>query len=198
MYNDLKVKTMTAKEFIEKEGLEYSLAEYDEGGFLGIDEHLLEQKLEEYYQAKLKLLTIADVITLLFDKNMDLKKYKKLADKKFKNMTDEEFLNNFEKKGNQVNDFSKKLKEYLEQTPKEKVLEEWTKFEEYDNIGPTVKEFTSHLNGIKNIEIKKTVLEILDELYQYEHFKNWWDKLSDKEESEIENNIQTIIEKRFL
>lgn len=60
-FNDLKDETMTAKEFIEKEGLEYSLAEYDEGGFLGIDEHLLEQKLEEYHQAKLKLLGIGDV-----------------------------------------------------------------------------------------------------------------------------------------
>ena len=61
-FNDLKTKTMTAKEFIEKEGLEYSLAEYDEGGFLGIDERLLEQKLEEYHQAKLKLLGIDSVV----------------------------------------------------------------------------------------------------------------------------------------
>lgn len=52
--------TMTAKEFIKKEALEYSLAEYDEGGFLGIDERLLEQKLEEYHQAKLKLLSSPD------------------------------------------------------------------------------------------------------------------------------------------
>jgi len=53
---------MTAKEFIEKEALEYKLAEYDEGGFLGIDDRLLEQKLEEYHQAKLKLLGIGDVV----------------------------------------------------------------------------------------------------------------------------------------
>jgi len=52
---------MTAKEFIEKEALEYKLAEYDEGGFLGINERLLEQKLEEYHQAKLKLLGIGVV-----------------------------------------------------------------------------------------------------------------------------------------
>ena len=56
---------MTAKEFIEKEGLEYSLAEYDEGGFLGIDERLLEQKLEEYHQSKLKLLGMANVMVSL-------------------------------------------------------------------------------------------------------------------------------------
>jgi hypothetical protein len=53
---------MTAKEFIEKEALEYKLAEYDEGGFVGIDERLLERKLEEYHQAKLKLLGISDVV----------------------------------------------------------------------------------------------------------------------------------------
>lgn len=51
---------MTAKEFIQKEALEYRLAEYDEGGFLCIDEGLLEQKLEEYHQAKLKELTTPD------------------------------------------------------------------------------------------------------------------------------------------
>jgi hypothetical protein len=61
-FNDLKNRTMTAKEFIEKEALEYKLAEYDEGGFVGIDERLLEQKLEEYHQAKLKLLGIDVVV----------------------------------------------------------------------------------------------------------------------------------------
>ena len=51
---------MTPREFIEKEALQHKLAEYDEGGFVGIDERILEQKLEEYHEAKLKLLGIAD------------------------------------------------------------------------------------------------------------------------------------------
>lgn len=44
---------MTAKDFIKKEALEFELAEYDEGGFIGINEQLLEQKLEEYFELKL-------------------------------------------------------------------------------------------------------------------------------------------------
>jgi hypothetical protein len=38
-------------------------------------------------------------------------------------------------------DFYKKLVEYFENTPREKVLEDWAKTEEFDEIGPTVDEF---------------------------------------------------------
>ena len=37
-------------------------------------------------------------------------------------------------------DFSSKLKEYFETTPKDKVLEDWSKSQEFDEIGPTVEE----------------------------------------------------------
>lgn len=37
-----------AKKFIEKEGLEYSLPDYDEGGFSGIDEIILEEALTNF------------------------------------------------------------------------------------------------------------------------------------------------------
>lgn len=50
---------------------------------------------------------------------------------------------------------------------------------------------------MKNIEIKKTVFEIFDKLYEYEGFQNWWDALSDKEETEIENIVKEIIQKRL-
>jgi hypothetical protein len=48
---------------------------------------------------------------------------------------------------------------------------------------------------MKNIKIKKTVFEIFDKLYEYEGFQNWWDTLSDKEETEIENIVKEIIQK---
>jgi endonuclease III-like uncharacterized protein len=48
---------------------------------------------------------------------------------------------------------------------------------------------------MKNIEIKKTVFEIFDKLYEYEGFQNWWNTLSDKEETEIENIVKEIIQK---
>ena len=51
---------------------------------------------------------------------------------------------------------------------------------------------------MKKIEIKKTVSEIFDKLYEYKEFQEWWSALSDKEETEIENCIQGIIEKRLI
>jgi endonuclease III-like uncharacterized protein len=51
---------------------------------------------------------------------------------------------------------------------------------------------------MKNVEIKKAVLEIFDKLYEYKDFQNWWNTLSDKEETEIENIVQGIIEKRLI
>jgi len=47
------LKSVDAKKYIESEGLEYSLAEYDEGGFLGIDTKLLEESLNKYHNSKL-------------------------------------------------------------------------------------------------------------------------------------------------
>lgn len=39
------------------------------------------------------------------------------------------------------NDFFEELKKYFENTPREKVLEDWAKTEELDEIGPTIEEF---------------------------------------------------------
>jgi hypothetical protein len=51
---------------------------------------------------------------------------------------------------------------------------------------------------MKNLEIKKTTLQILDKLYEYEEFAKWWDTLLDTEEIKIENEIQKIIEERLI
>jgi len=40
-----------------------------------------------------------------------------------------------------MNNFSEKLKEYFENTSQGKILEDWAKSKEYDNIGPTIAEF---------------------------------------------------------
>jgi L-rhamnose mutarotase len=57
--------------------------------------------------------------------------------------------------------------------------------------------FQTKIKIMKKIEIKKTVLEIFDKLYEHEKFQEWWDTLSDKEESEIENSVKEIIERRL-
>jgi hypothetical protein len=61
-FNDLKTTKMEAKEWFEKSEYQYALDEYDEGGYLGIDENKVAQMLEEYHQDKLKLLGIGDVV----------------------------------------------------------------------------------------------------------------------------------------
>ena len=40
--------------------------------------------------------------------------------------------------------FYEKLVEYFKNTPREKILEDWNKTAECDNIGPTVEEFLSN------------------------------------------------------
>ena len=52
---------MEAKEWYKNSKYLFSLDEHDEGGFLGIDDNKVAEMLEEYHQAKLKLLGIADV-----------------------------------------------------------------------------------------------------------------------------------------
>jgi hypothetical protein len=37
--------------------------------------------------------------------------------------------------------FLEELKKYFDETPKDKILEDWVKTEEFDNVGPTVEEF---------------------------------------------------------
>jgi hypothetical protein len=40
--------------------------------------------------------------------------------------------------------FSEKLKQYFEETPREKILEDWAKSAEYDKVGPTVDDFLNN------------------------------------------------------
>jgi hypothetical protein len=65
-FNDLNTETMEAKEWFEKSDYQYTLDEHDEGGYLGINDNKVGQMLEEYHQAKLKLLGIANVVRSVF------------------------------------------------------------------------------------------------------------------------------------
>ena len=49
-----------------------------------------------------------------------------------------------------MKNFVEKLKKYFEETPREKVLEDWEKSKEWDNVGITVEEFLQNTND--NIE----------------------------------------------
>ena len=45
-----------------------------------------------------------------------------------------------------MENFVEKLKKYFEETPREKVLEDWEKTKECDNVGITVEEFLQNTN----------------------------------------------------
>lgn len=48
-----------------------------------------------------------------------------------------------------------KLKKHLEETPREKLLEEWEEMKEWDGVGPTVEEFINKKNGNYFIKLQK-------------------------------------------
>jgi hypothetical protein len=50
------------------------------------------------------------------------------------------------------NNFYEKLKQYFEETPREKVLEDWAKSAEYNNVGPTVDDFLNNMNKQETLE----------------------------------------------
>jgi hypothetical protein len=50
------------------------------------------------------------------------------------------------KRDKQELNFYEKLKEYFENTPREKVLEDWNKSAHLDNVGPTIDEFIENSN----------------------------------------------------
>ncbi len=43
-----------------------------------------------------------------------------------------------------MNNFFEELKKYFEATPQEKILEDWAKSAEFDNVGPSIEEFIQY------------------------------------------------------
>ena len=63
--------------------------------------------------------------------------------------------------------FVEKLKKYFNETPREKVLEDWKKSEEYDKIGPTMDEFMENTKKCRmKIDKQKRYLEMEQEFLQ--------------------------------
>ena len=74
----------------------------------------------------------------------------------FKEWEKKHYGNYIEQQEPKKENFFEELKKYFEVTPREKVLEDWAKSAEFDNIGPTVKEFIENTNKIKNENNSKT------------------------------------------
>jgi hypothetical protein len=82
--------------------------------------------------------------------------------------------------------FYEKLKEYFENTPREKVLEDWNKSAEFDKVGPTVDEFIENSNkeifkNLKTISSKDIDPEFVDIVND-----NFWGLIDDSSEKTIE------------
>ena len=92
-------------------------------------------------------------------------------------------IQEFEKKANEIIanvgkkeaeektfNFQEKLVEYFNNTPREKILEDWDKSVEYDKIGPTMEEFLESKQDYKKMSKKFTeILTIIpdDVLIKY-------------------------------
>jgi hypothetical protein len=50
------------------------------------------------------------------------------------------------------NNFYEKLKQYFEETPREKILEDWAKSAEFNKVGPTVDDFLNNTNKQETLE----------------------------------------------
>lgn len=61
-----------------------------------------------------------------------------------------------------MENFVEKLKKYFEETPREKVLEDWEKTKEWDNVGVTVEDFLKNTNEKikKNDEGNEITIEV--------------------------------------
>jgi len=60
----------------------------------------------------------------------------------------------------QDSNFYKKLKQYFEETPREKILEDWANSAEFDNVGPTVDDFLNNTNKQEQTLKEKLVIEL--------------------------------------
>jgi hypothetical protein len=79
--------------------------------------------------------------------------------------------------------FYEKLKEYFENTPREKVLEDWNKSAHLDNVGPTVDEFIENSNkeifkNLKTISSKDIDPEFVEIVND-----NFWDLIDSSEKT---------------
>lgn len=100
----------------------------------------------------------------------------------------------------QENNFYEKLKQYFEETPREKVLEDWAKSAEFDKVGPTVDDF---LNNTKNLQSLESKLDEVLSKETEESLTTWLDEKRSKQEtleevskverSDLYNKIHSIV-----
>lgn len=78
--------------------------------------------------------------------------------------TDEQTIDN--------QDFLQQLKDYFKNTPREKVLEDWAKSAEFDNVGPTVDDFIAESNNNRILALSN---EMQDKWFDFQS-KHAWNK----------------------
>jgi hypothetical protein len=93
----------------------------------------------------------------------------------------------------QENNFYEKLKQYFEETPREKVLEDWAKSAEYDKVGPTVDDFLNNTNkqetieeaGLKHCDMLDKFPALVNPLFSFKKGAKWQQERMYSEEDMI-------------
>jgi len=84
--------------------------------------------------------------------------------------------------------FSEKLKQYFEETPREKILEDWAKSAEFDNVGPTVDDFLNNTNKQRvNLQSLESELDEVLSKETEESLTTWLDEKRSKQEMRLVN-----------
>jgi hypothetical protein len=67
-----------------------------------------------------------------------------------------------------MSNFFEELKKYFEVTPRDKVLEDWAKSAEFDNVGPTVEAFLHNINQYYQIHSEEPLGVCLIGINEYD------------------------------
>lgn len=65
-----------------------------------------------------------------------------------------------------MSDLLDKMEKYFNETPKEKVMEDWAKSEKYDKVGVTVEEFCENLMKSDLEKLKSIAEEMVKDLIE--------------------------------
>lgn len=59
-----------------------------------------------------------------------------------------------------IMDYIEELKSYLKNTPREEIQKEWDKTQQYDEIGPTVKDFLEYSYALQRVRLNKPLINV--------------------------------------
>ena len=101
----------------------------------------------------------------------DLSDIPSKVDKLLEYINKDNVNNEIEEDAKKCNNFYDDLKRYFEITPREKILDDWSKSSKFDNVGITIDEFLENTNNIvksKEEQLKKIYFDFYDQMEEPE------------------------------